>query len=234
MTIPSRANVAQVVAKLLARRSTRQDEIPELMRSVQSALASLEEPEEFERAEGTPGEVEVTVAPVEPRRRQRRAAPTEEAAPAEPAANAPAAPRLIRRAEVVPPAAATSEPQALAAPAAVVLRGIVKWFDLRTRRGALRLPGLSGDVAVEPALLDAMAISRLYKGQEIEATMSAADATRVERLSIPGGAWQVSAAGGVVRNRHAKPVVVELKREALRRVAARAEAELVLGPGRSR
>ena len=40
--------------------------------------------------------------------------------------------------------------------------------------------------------------------------------------------------GGVVHSRHAKTVVVELKREALRRVAARAEAELLLGPSRAR
>jgi hypothetical protein len=38
----------------------------------------------------------------------------------------------------------------------------------------------------------------------------------------------------VVHSRRAKPVLVELKREALRRAAARAEAEHLLGPGRQR
>ncbi|HUB95458.1 MAG TPA: hypothetical protein VL993_06050, partial [Stellaceae bacterium] len=115
-----------------------------------------------------------------------------------------------------------------------ILRGVVRWFDQRTRRGALRLPGLSGDVPIETGLLDEMAIHRLYKGQEIEATLSEDLAPRVVRLAVPGGIAQQNTVGGMVRGRHAKPVVVELKREALRRVAARAEAESLLGRGRNR
>jgi cold shock CspA family protein len=115
---------------------------------------------------------------------------------------------------------------------------VVKWFDQRTGRGALQLPGFSGDVPVEPSFLAEMGITRLYKGQEVEAVLDGAQTgqttPRVLRLGLPGGTWSVTPTGGVVRSRRAKPVVVELKREALRRVAARAEAELLLRPNRAR
>jgi hypothetical protein len=145
----------------------------------------------------------------------------------------PPQPRLVRRADVV--AAPSSEVTVAVRPISVgVVRGVVKWFDQRLRRGALRLPGCGGDVPVEPALLEEMGVSRLYKGQEIEATLSGEESPRVVRLTIPGGVWHVHRSGGVVHNRHAKPVIVELKREAMRRAAARAEAEIVLGPSRAR
>jgi hypothetical protein len=89
-------------------------------------------------------------------------------------------------------------------------------------------------VPVEPALLDEMGITRLYKGQEVEAILTDGEAPRVMRLVLPGGSWSVNSTAGIVRGRQAKPVVVEMKREALRRVAARAEAEMLLGPGRTR
>jgi cold shock CspA family protein len=117
------------------------------------------------------------------------------------------------------------------APPRSTLRGIVKWFDARERKGALRLPGFGGDVAIDAQLLAESGIQRLYKGQEIEATVNGtAEAPRLVKLALPGGAQPLLPRGGVVRGRHAKPVVVELKREGLRRVAARAEAEQVLGP----
>jgi hypothetical protein len=225
MSMSLRANVAQVVAKLVARRPTRADEIPDLVRNVQYALTWLDEPDEPEPVE----EVEAPPLPRAARTRRRR-----EAAPdpvVEPIVAAPA-PRLLRRADVMG-TPAPAEGAAIAQPSRIV-RGVVKWFDLRSRRGALRLPGQSGDIAIEPALLSEMAITRLYKGQEVEATLSEGETPHVVRLTLPGGAWKVSSAGGIVRNRHAKPVVVELKREAMRRVAARTEAELVLGPTRER
>ncbi|HXQ49509.1 MAG TPA: hypothetical protein VN802_00315 [Stellaceae bacterium] len=222
-----RASVAHIVAQLVARRSTRPEEVPALMRSVEDALAALAEPPP---APETAPPSHETPPPRAPRARRTRA-------PAElPEIEAPAPapqPRLLRRAEVVtaPPRDEAEAPRA--APSGV-LRGVVKWFDQRTRRGALRLQGCSGDVAVEPAFLDEMAISRLYKGQEVEATLSAEAAPRLMRLVVSGGGWQVQPTGGIVRNRQSKPVVVELKRETMRRAAARAEAENLLGPTRER
>jgi len=164
--------------------------------------------------------------------RQRRVVAAEPVA--EEVAVAPPAPKLLRRADVVAAATPHENSALLSAPAGAV-RGLVKWFDQRSRRGALRLPGHAGDVPVEPAMLEEMGISRLYKGQEVEVTLSNGGETpRVLQLALPGGAWQVNSTAGIVRGRQAKPVVVEMKREALRRVAARAEAELLLGPGRSR
>lgn len=230
MSILSRASVAQVVAKLVARRKTGPDELPRLVESVHLALATLGRTTEAEIVD----EVPESAAPARRARRQRAVRITVDA----PAITATVptvapAPRLVRRAEIVA-APTTGEGGILQPLPGVALRGIVKWFDQRARRGALRLPGHSGDVAVEPALLDAMAISRLYKGQEVDATLSGEAVPRVVQLSLPNGGWNVNRSGGVVHNRHAKPVVVELKREALRRVAARVEAELLLGPGRAR
>jgi len=228
MSILSRANVAQIVAKLVTRRITAPDDIPQLVESVHLALAMLGRATAPKTAEDVPA----AIVPAQRARRRRSSHPVV-AAPADEQdlpVVAPA-PRLVRRAEIVHAPTNGNGGLFSAAPSSV-LRGIVKWFDQRTRRGALRLPGHSGDVPVEPGLLDAMAISRLYKGQEIDATMSEDAAPRVVKLSLPSGGWNVSRSAGVVHNRHAKPVVVELKREALRRVAARVEAELLLGPGR--
>ncbi len=227
MTIPLRANVAHIVAALVSRRTTKPDELPDLIECVYQALQNLDRPAEPPSV-ALINEQETASHRFPPRRKRGAIVAHVEAEPV-----AAPAPRLLRRADVVPTSAASELP-VLMPPPTGTLRGIVKWFDLRTRRGALQLPGISGDVPVESALLDQMAIPRLYKGQEVEATLAAGEIPRVVRLALPGGAWQVSAAGGIVHGRQAKPVVVELKREALRRVAARAEAELVLGPGRQR
>lgn len=215
------ASVARIVASVVSRRPTEIAEIPHLVKGVAAALAALDRPEVPQH------EAEALAASPVPRhaRRQRMPAP----APMAPAAvehHAPP-PRLLRRADVAAEAAPLSHPTSALRPGTV--RGIVKWFDPRTRRAALRLTGCSDEIVVEPNLLDEMSIQRLYKGQEVEATLSDETAPRVVRLILPGGAWQVAASGGVVHNRHARPVLVELKREALKRVAARAEAELVLG-----
>jgi cold shock CspA family protein len=112
------------------------------------------------------------------------------------------------------------------------VRGIVKWFDPRTRRGALRLPGFADEIQVEAGALEAAGIARLFKGQEIEASLAhEAGDTRLLALALPGRAPVPNAvfAGSTPGRRHAKPVVIELKRDALRRVAARVEAEHLLG-----
>jgi hypothetical protein len=223
-----RASVAQIVAKLVSRRPTRVDEIPELVQTVELALTRLTRRPE--------PEIKAVAAPA-PLRQTRLRAPRLPRAEivvleSEPTAPPPP-PRLLRRAEVV--TAPLQEENAVLRPTRTgLLRGVVRWFDQRTRRGALRLPGLSGDVPVETGLLDEMAIKRLYKGQEVEATMSDDGSPRVVRLVVPGGASLQNSVGGMVRGRHARPVVVEMKREALRRAGARAEAESVWGRGRNR
>jgi cold shock CspA family protein len=235
MTNSTMTATARLAAKLLASRPTSQDEVGDLIRHVHGALARLgETPESV--ATPPPIETEAEAPAAAPRRkpRERRAAvEPPAAAPAEPAPPPPA-PKLVRRAEVAPaPQAAVVAP--LAAPPSGTVRGIVRWFDPKSGKGALRLPGY-GDVGFEAQLLAESGITRLFKGQEVEASLSeTGGAPQVKRLALPGA---VSASplggGGVVRGRHARPVVVELKREALRRAAARAEAELVLGSGRTR
>jgi cold shock CspA family protein len=230
MSVSMQANIAHFVAKLLARRTTPQDEIPVLMRAVEEALIVLTAPAPPPALEETPETIaEPLPSPTVARR--IRAPRVVVPAPEPIALPAPVQPRLVRRADLVH-APAREEPH-VQAPRA--LRGIVKWFDQRTRRGAVRLPGSADDIVIEPALLDDMGITRLYRGQEIEAAVSDDRAPRILRLSVPGGVWSVHPTGGIVRNRHqARPVVVEMKREALRRVAARVEAEQLLGPSRAR
>jgi cold shock CspA family protein len=225
MSMPPVAGTARIIAKLLSSRPTHQHEIPDLIEGVHTALAQLGESRE-------PAAAEISTAPdkgeAPGRRRRHRAASIE---PATEAAAPPPAPKLLRRAEVVAPG--TSEVSPLLAPRGAV-RGIVKWFDAQNRRGALRLPGCGGDVPVNAATLAEAGIARLYKGQEIEATLEGPPETpRLLRVALPGGAGP-TATPGIVRGRHAKPVVVELKREGVRRAAARAEAEQLLRPPRPR
>ena len=79
-------------------------------------------------------------------------------------------------------------------------------------------------------------IARLFKGQEVDATIDNGNGRppQVQRIALPGSAVANPVGTGIVHGRRAKPVLVELKREALRRAAARAEAEHLLGPTRSR
>ena len=228
MTTPDVTVAARLIAKLLAHRPTPQEEVPTLIRSVHGALSRLGQAE----VEPPPARHRDRNDAAVPRRKRQKAvvAPTEE--PAAPAAP-PLAPKLVRRADVVaaPPAAAAPA----FAPAHATVRGIVKWFDPRTGKGALRLPGFAGDIAIEARTLTESGIARLFKGQEVEATLGGNGAPQLQRLSLPGTASTAPlGSGGVVHSRRAKPVLVELKREALRRAAARAEAEHLLGPGRSR
>src|SRR5262249_37925205 len=98
-------------------------------------------------------------------------------------------PRLLRRAEIVQPEhamAAILQPARPTGSGAV--RGVVKWFDGKTGKGALRLTGVSGDVALDRGVLEHSAIKRLYKDQEIEATVQDMGRGRVKllSLSLPG------------------------------------------------
>jgi cold shock CspA family protein len=152
----------------------------------------------------------------------------------EPKTVAPTAPTLIRRADAITVTAVASLPVSLTAPSGTV-RGVVQWFDSRTGQGTLRLPGLSHDLPVDAALLASFGITRLFKGQEIEATLvTNSETPRIEKLHLANAPASAAISGGVLRDRHAKTVVVELKRETQRRNVARAEAELLLPPRRAR
>lgn len=226
---------ARLAAKLLAHRRTAPEEVGDLIRNVHDALTRLGEAQPMETAAPEEQEMLSEPAPAPRRKRQPRqvaSAPPEAVAESEPPVPPPM-PKLVRRAELAP--------SAPAAPAMVAplpnhgaLRGVVRWFDPKSGKGALRLPGL-GDVGFDGRLLADSGITRLFKGQEIEATLATGTSTpQVQRLSVPGTVVANPLGGGVVKGRHARPVVVELKREALRRAAARAEAEHVLGSSRTR
>lgn len=233
MTLPHTTAAARLAAKLLAHRQTPQDEVPELIRNVHGALLRLGQVEEVvPEAEAMHSAAPQERAPlVRPPRQRRAAVPTLDASEEAPSAP-PAMPKLVRRADVVAPSApAPAAP--LAPPPAHGVRGVVKWFDPKNGKGALRLPGI-GDIGFEARVMAESGISRLFKGQEVEATLAhEGGAAQVQRLALPGAVPSNPIAAGTVRSRHAKPVLVELKREALRRAAARAEAEQVLG-GKSR
>src|ERR1700723_1264412 len=108
MTIPLRADVAHVVAKLVARRTTGVDEIPMLMREVQTALERVMDPPPMVAAQPAP-------AP-EPPRPTRVARPPPALDPVEKPSEPAPAPRLLRRADVVAPP--TFEATALSRPIA--------------------------------------------------------------------------------------------------------------------
>jgi hypothetical protein len=225
--------IAHFVAKILAARQTTSEEIPYLVASIRGAIEALQAgttppvlPEAPQPAIAAPQE--------RPRTRHPRVAaePTMQATRrSEPPPPAPVTPQLMRRAEVAPP----STPFEIPPMKNGTLRGIVRWFDLNTRQGTVRLPGFGDELTIDGAALERAGISRLYRGQEIEATVAADDdGVRLVGLALPGrtqpGAHGVFKSGTVRRN--AKPVVVELKRDAMRRTASRIEAEHVLGGGR--
>jgi cold shock CspA family protein len=179
--------------------------------------------------------VEAPAAPPRRRGRPRRVdvAPVIEAPAVE---VAPPQPRLLRRAEAL---ANETEHHGDSAPTfrtpGGTLRGVVKWFDGRAGKGALRLVGISGDVPLDPIVLTESGIKRLYKDQEVEATVQdAGGRVRLLSLSLPTRQAEPTlnrTAGeitGTVR-RQLRSVQVEIKRDGIRRSAARAEAEQVLG-----
>jgi cold shock CspA family protein len=233
MITPDLRATAHLIAKLLASRPTPPEEVAGLIYCVHGALSRLGQEEEQPVLPQPPQRRPATAAPRRKRQEVRMLPlPLVEEAPPPPAP--PPAPKLVRRADVaVPPPAPGPLPAAAAGGANV--RGIVKWFDPRSGKGALRLPGFAGDVTLEARHLTESGIARLFKGQEIEATVTGGShAPVLERLALPGAAPPMPIGSGVVHSRRAKPVLVELKREALRRAAARAEAEHLLGPSRPR
>jgi cold shock CspA family protein len=243
-----KTEAARVVAKLLSKRHTTINEIPDLIENVERALQALES------NAGTSIKKEpntVVAKPVtEPRvkrasglRKRQEAplvAPVAEQADAaakpapEPQEIKPAQPTLLRRAEVIHVAPVTPPP-APPTPANGIVRGVVQWFDTRTSRGTLRLQGISSDLPIDGDILAAAGLTRLFKGQEIEATVEGGEETpKISALRLLNLAPNSPVMGGTVRDRHAKQIVVELKREALSRAAARAEAELLLPSRRAR
>ena len=218
----------RLIARILKARPTDQEEVPTLISAVQRTIEQLN---------GAPRPVALEPAPVaepEPRETRPRGRRRREAfAPAEAPAPVVAAPQLIRRAEVTAPENPT--PFATSATARTGLRGVVKWYDPRTRSGALRLPG-HDDVAVDADAVERAGIPRLFKGQEIEASIvvDPNGTARLLTMSLPGRPETEIALGGSVAGsrRQGKQVVIEMKRDALKRVGARLEAEQLLGRNR--
>jgi cold shock CspA family protein len=236
-----KTEAARVIAKLLASRHTPINEVPHLIENVERALATLDDqaapPKKAAARSPAPLETKTAArakrAPIARTPREPRPAPV---AIAEPSEVRPAQPTLLRRAEVihVAPAAAPA-PQIFAPSPTNNVRGVVQWFDTRTSRGTLRLQGLSSDLPIEGDTLVACGLTRLFKGQEIEATLEGGDdSPKIASVRLLNTSPNSPVMGGTVRDRHAKQVVVELKREALSRAAARAEAELLLPSRRVR
>ncbi|HVA14626.1 MAG TPA: hypothetical protein VNF99_15370 [Stellaceae bacterium] len=243
--MPRKTEAARVIAKLLASRRTPIHEISDLIENVERALSNLggTAATDLKTAVPAPLASGTRAPPPQAKRaaalrppRTPRAAPVEmPASEPEPYEIRPVQPTLLRRAEVIHVAPAAAAAQPFASPASGMVRGVVQWFDTRTGRGTLRLQGLSSDLPVEAETLSAFGLTRLFKGQEIEAALDGSDeAPKVTSLRLLNLSPNAPAMGGMVRDRHAKQVVVELKREALSRAAARAEAELLLPSRRAR
>lgn len=115
------------------------------------------------------------------------------------------------------------------------IRGVVKWYDGRVGKGALRLTGISGDVPFDGEILSRCAINRLYKDQEIEAVVEESGGrVKLIAMSLPArnadgftSGPNGEALGSLRRSR--TPVTVEIKQTSVKQRAARAEAEHVLG-----
>lgn len=242
---PSRAVVplplvARMVARLVGGQETAATDIPVLVETVSAALEQILYP-----APPAPAaDLQESEAPVRnrPRRDPRQAEgarkpgrprKSETIGPVE-AASAPLpAPRLVRRAEAAVTTSA-AEPTPLAPPTNGMVKGVVRWFDPVRQTGGLRLTGVPEDVGVEPPVFVAAGVTRLFKGQEIEAQIDRGEGrVRVTALRIPGGPVTAPTASGAIAamgGRKPRMVIVEKKRDALKRVAARTEAEHLLGP----
>jgi cold shock CspA family protein len=192
-------------------------------------LPAIEAAEKPAPRRGRPRRVAVAPEPVEE-------TPVIEEVPVEIAAPQP---RLLRRADAQASNEAQHAAEAVSAPRAPegTLRGVVKWFDSRAGKGALRLTGISGDVILDPAALARAGVKRLYKDQEIEATVEESGGrVRLLSLSIParsaGSEPMLNLMPGEVTGtlrRQPRSVQVQVKRDGIRQSAARAEAEEVFG-----
>jgi cold shock CspA family protein len=262
-----KTEAARVVAKLLAKRQTSIDEIPDIIENVERALKSLDsnagqsitqdppikQDRPIKQETAITNESKTLAAQDTPAPRAKRSArkqadaydvePVIAKTAIEKAAETPvvetpeikpAPPTLLRRASIIH-VAPVAPPAAPVAPINGIVRGVVQWFDTRSTRGTLRLQGLSSDLPVDGDILTAAGLTRLFKGQEIEATLESNDETpKITGLRLLNLSPASPVMGGMVRDRHAKQVVVELKREALSRAAARAEAEALLPTRRAR
>lgn len=238
---PPIALVVSMVARILSAQELPASDVPALIDTVRSTVARILNPPPAI----IPGIGEAETAPQAPRARRGRGRPRgstgrkpgrpRKAAlplPVEPPAPPPV-PRLVRRAEAVTAPSAATEPQLLEAPPSAAVRGVVRWFDPARQTGGLRLTGVPEDVPVEPAVFAAAGVTRLFKGQEVEAELDRTNGrVRVTALRIPGGPARAPSASGPIAalgGRRPRVVIVEKKRDALKRVAARNEAEHLLG-----
>jgi cold shock CspA family protein len=145
-------------------------------------------------------------------------------------------PKLMRRAEALAHETEhhAESPPVFRAPRGT-LRGVIKWFDLRTGKGALRLTGISGDIIFDLRVIPDSNVKRLYRDQEVEATVEEADGRpRLLSLMLPtrnDGPTLNMMPGEIMGNLRRQPrsVQVEIKRDGIRKSAARAEAEHVFG-----
>jgi len=241
------ANIARTVDNLGAPASAPDDATPRRVRAPKYVAApQSSEPEEPEAAPTIP---QVTVlkprggrvSVARPRRRPVEETAVEETVAdvaSEPAPQPAPQPKLLRRAEIAQPEHAMAAILQPTRPTGGGVRGVVKWFDGKTGKGALRLTGVSGDVALDRGVLEQSAIKRLYKDQEIEATIQDLGRGRVKllSLSLPGRNPAAPAAGllggsegTTIVRRQARSVQVEVKRDGVRTTNAREEAEQVLG-----
>src|SRR5689334_24112865 len=216
----------RLVARILGARQTTQEEVPNLIGSVSRTLGALAGAPAVSQAVPEKPSAEQREAEPQAVRRQRRPRMRPVFAPAAEPAPIALAPQLMRRADM---ATAADKPEQ-AAKTRTGLRGIVKWYDPKTRIGSLRLPG-HDDIAVDADALDRAAVPRLFKGQEIEASVIVEpDGTaRLLAVSLPGRPETDAAGATRPTRRQQRPVVIEMKRDALRRVGARLEAEHILG-----
>lgn len=221
--IPSSAMV-RLIAKVLGSRNTETNEVSTVIDTIYSAFGAREQAAQPEAA-----------APVEAPRKRRGRPPGSTnrarlrpafAEPAPAVQSQPVAPSLLRRAEVVQPEPQT---QAEIEPSKRSVRGVVKWYDGRNGKGSVRLPG-TGDVSIDAGHLSRSGLSKLYPGQEVEAFVTGGG-DAIERMTLIGGpqSERPLETGPIAVRRNTKVVMVEMKRDSLRRVAARAEAEQLLG-----
>jgi cold shock CspA family protein len=225
VTLESDSKAAAKAAKTAAAKTAAKVAKPRIKRAATPRVTR--EPITVEAEEIAPSEAEeIATSALQPELKLAEIAPAE---------IKPAPPTLLRRAEVIHVAPAIPPTPASIAPAAPMTRGVVQWFDTRTGRGTLRLQGQSNDLPVDAETLGSFGLTRLFKGQEIEATIEGHDESiKIAALRLLNLTPTSPVMGGMVRDRHAKQVVVELKREALSRTAARAEAEALMPTRRAR
>jgi len=228
------ASVAHMVARIVAAQAVPASEIPALVATITNAFAGILYP-----AARAPAASSERALPAPRERRPPRVFGRKpgrprkiETPPAVEVPPQPPAPRLVRRAEAVP-AAPPAEPAVLEAPPSAGVRGVVRWFDPNRRTGELRLAGISGDLTVEPAVFAAAGITRLFKGQEIEAEVAREmGRVRVTALRVLGQAAAAPSTTGPIAalgGKRPRVVIVEKRRDALKRIGARSAAEHVLG-----